>query len=424
MSKIFIEQIGEYIKSDSDENPIHIFNKFKKILANSTLKNKFCINLLNDKRDIFEAVIVKKDQEEEFVNLNLAYKLFSEKTKKIFLPTSKFFNMIDEKIILPMVEQRYIIKLYEEKLNNMKKELDTDENIHLEIKKLKEIIDHNKKKEHSLEPLNFLEMLKEDNELMLSLFSHIFNINIFICRSWDNDITVVKEIESKNSQHYIILFKYSGKLSATGINSRTFYETGGIKIQDKIITILNYKNHKSIINKLKENSESGVDTFLLDNYNSYLQQIDHSTDIEKLEEAYERQTTKKIRSSENESSENESSENESSENESSENESSENESSENESSENESSENESSSFREETNTSFSEKKEYYDTEIPYFIKNYTDGELVELYKKFINPHLDINKINRRNLEIQYMNYIEKPQENVLNIIQDLKEKML
>ena len=31
------------------------------------------------------------------------------------------------------------------------------------------------------------------------------------------------------------------------------------------------------------------------------------------------------------------------------------------------------------------RTEYYDTEIPYFIKNYTDGELVELYKKFINP---------------------------------------
>ena len=397
--KDFLDQIRNYIKSDSDENPVHIFNKFKKSLLNSNLKNKFTVNLVGDKKDIFEAVLIKKDPNEDFVNLNLAYKLFSEKTKKEFSPTSKFFNLVDEKIIIPMVEQRYMVKLYEEKLKNMKKELDIDENLDREVKKIKEIIDYHKSKENSLEPHNFLEILEEDNELMLSLLSYIFKINIFICRSWNNDISVLKEINTEESKNFIIIFKYSGRVSLTGIKKSKTYETGGIKIGDKIITILNFKEHSSIIKRLRENLESDLDSFLMRNYHSYLNDIQNSTSIEDLEKKYITRVTKNINPDYEEEEEEEDYEEEE--------------------------ESSSSSESETSEEEYVGEEEYEEeTNIPSFIKNYSDMELFQINKSFVNPYLEKKDFNRRNLEISYANYIKRPEEDVLNIIQDLKEKVL
>ena len=71
------------------------------------------------------------------------------------------------------------------------------------------------------------------------------------------------------------------------------------------------------------------------------------------------------------------------------------------------------------------EKEYKEeTNIPSFIKNYSDMELFQINKSFVNPYLEKKDFNRRNLEISYANYIKRPEEDVLNIIQDLKEKVL
>ena len=51
-------------------------------------------------------------------------------------------------------------------------------------------------------------------------------------------------------------------------------------------------------------------------------------------------------------------------------------------------------------------------------------ELFQINKSFVNPYLEKKDFNRRNLEISYANYIKRPEEDVLNIIQDLKEKVL
>ena len=290
IARVFSNQLSEYIKSDSDEHPNIIYNRFKKVSLDSKLKDKFSINLINSNKSIFHAVIVKKDYDQDYVDLNLAYSLFSKKTMTEFLPTSKYFNIIDEKMIVDMLDQRFVVKNYEEKIKNMRKEIDEDEILEKEIAKLKEIVEYNSSQSHSLDPVNFLELLKDINskeEIILELLSCVFELNIFICRNWSHDISIIKEIHHSSKSHSIIFFKYSGKISLTGIKSETFYECGGIKIEDKIWTILNYKTHKSIIKKLRENLESGSEKFLMDNYHSYLNNFDNTEHIDKMETNYD-----------------------------------------------------------------------------------------------------------------------------------------
>jgi len=195
--KVFNNQVLNYIKSDSTVSRADIYNKFKQVSLTEEIKNKFSLHLLGKDRNIFKAVMVKKNSDDDFINLNLAYNLFSKKTSEEFLPTSIFFSILNEKLISQMLLQRFTVKNYEERIKNMKIHLEESDITSEDIDKFKEMIDYNNKFCNNLEPLNFIEILKkgnENNELLLNLFSCIFKINIFLCRSWNNDISVIKEI--------------------------------------------------------------------------------------------------------------------------------------------------------------------------------------------------------------------------------------
>ena len=390
--KIFTNQITDYIKSDSEESDEQIYNKFKKSSLESELKDKFSLSLLGKKRSIFNAVIVKKNTDDDFINLNLAYNLFSKKTKDDFLPTSKFFSILNEKFMVDFINQRFLIKYYEEKIKNINNSENSEDYME-EVNNLQRIVDHNSNRCNNLEPLNFINILnseKKDNELLLYLFSLIFKINIFICRSWSNDVTVVKEIQYSHKSPCIVLFKYSGKVSVTGTETSTHYQTGGFMLgESEITTILNFKNHKTFINRLRENLNSGIEKFLMGKYHSYLGKLGGTVSLEKIDETYDDQIDEE--------------------------------------------ENLSSSDEEEVEEEISSEIEEEvlkdeireDIEIPYFIKNYSDLELIKLYKLFIDPNPDLNTLTRLAIEIRYKDYLQSEKDNdVSSIIQDLKEKIV
>lgn len=403
---VFANQVSDYIISDSEEHKNIIYNRIKKISLNSDLNDKFSISLINPDKNIFNAVIVKKNIDEEFVNLNIAYKLFSTKTLEKFKPTSRIFSILNEKLLTDMLNQRFIIKNYEEKIKNMKKELDQDESLKHKIEKLSEIIYYNNDKLNNLEPINYLESLEEKdliNENLLHLFSCMFNINIFICRMWNNDLTVIKEINFSKESHSILLFKYFGKVSLTGMETNVFYETGGIEINGKIMTILNCDEHEKIIKKLRREINCGKEKFLMEKYNNYLDNLEKSEHLDNMETNYDNNIS-------------------------------------------------------DDNTEFLEldnsdkqltninkpienikvieitleknnilpDNQYQapieDIDIPYFIRDLTDNELRDLYHKFINSETNLEGISRKNLEIQYKNFIHQNNKNISDIIQNLKEK--
>ena len=77
-------------------------------------------------------------------------------------------------------------------------------------------------------------------------------VNIFLCRSWNSEISVIKTYERDNFNPYIIIFKIEGKVSYTGIEKSTIYETGGIKYEKGIKTILNPEKDKNAIEDIKK----------------------------------------------------------------------------------------------------------------------------------------------------------------------------
>ena len=392
ISKVFMEQLLNYIKSDSKKSSEEIYDKFKEASFDEELKNKFSIQLLGKDRNIFNAVMVKKNLDNDFINLNLAYNLFSTKTSESFLPTSKFFDLININLIKSILLQRFTVKSYEEKVKNMLEDENKRDITHNDIHKYREIISYNNSFCNNLEPLNFIKILnesKENNELLLNLLSCVFKINIFLCRSWSNDISVLREINYSDDSNFIIIFKYSGKLSMTGIETKTFYESGGLKIKEDIITILNNKNHIKFIKNFRENLGSGMDNFLSEKYNNYLGSLGNLENLNNLEDKYDKEL-EKVKYVVLDNMDN----------------------------------------TEDTNVDIKEDKdlledegmeseseltkeelEYYEnfrnSNIPYFIRNYTDNEIIKLYKNFINPDVDLNNIDRLNMEIQYTNYLNQ-----------------
>ena len=65
---------------------------------------------------------------------------------------------------------------------------------------------------------------------------------------------------------------------------------------------------------------------------------------------------------------------------------------------------------------------YEDIYIPSFIKSYTDTELIELLKIFVDPKRDYTKTTRSNLELMYKNYLVNNSDESVNDIMDKLNK--
>ena len=129
-------------------------------------------------------------------------------------------------------------------------------------------------KENSLDPVNFLKIITTNDcsnqDLVLKLFSEILEINIFLCRSWNTEFTIIKEYFKKSEDPYILIFKIEGRVSVTGINKNKIYETGGIKYSKGIKTLLNSEKDKNAINDLKKIYQNNIDSYYMEKYINYL----------------------------------------------------------------------------------------------------------------------------------------------------------
>ena len=113
------------------------------------------------------------------------------------------------------------------------------------------------RKENNLDILSLYNTITledcEDQDLVLKLISEIMDINIFLCRGWNSEITVLKDFHKDNKNPYIIIFKGGGKTSITGTKTKKCYESGGIKTKDGIKTLLNSKG-KRYYRRFKKNA--------------------------------------------------------------------------------------------------------------------------------------------------------------------------
>ena len=274
--KEFIHQFKKYLTADSDVTQGEIYSKIFKAFELSEMRNEFEIRSKNNSPNIFDLVIIRKDREKLS-----GYNLFSKNVKKYYSATSNLFHLISLDFMKQIIEQRIVKKIYCEKLKF------EDE----KSKEINEIIDFINMKENSLDPVNFLTIITtnecSNQDMVLKLFSEILEINIFLCRSWNNEFTVLKEYMKKPEDPYIIIFKIEGRVSVTGINKSKIYETGGVKYSKGIKTILNAEKDRNAIEDLKKLSKNNVDSYYMERYVNYLKNIEQQSNLKNIEDYYE-----------------------------------------------------------------------------------------------------------------------------------------
>lgn len=348
----FIREFKEYLIADSEMSDQFIYNKIFSAYETLEIKDVYMLKSLSDNFDIFELVIVKKNISEDQDRLR-GYKLFPSRIKKYFSSVSNFFNLISLDFLKEIIQQRITRKSYLDKMKRLQlKEENTEE--------IEEILEFMDRKENNLDILSIYNSINledcEDQDLILKLLSDTLNINIFLCRAWNTEITVLKDFYKTEENPYIIIFKGEGKTSITGLNTGKYYEAGGIKTQEGIKTILNGKE-KEIILDLKKISVNDVDSYLIDRYTKYLKKIEQKSNLDNLEDYYEETSSEE---SSNESSEDE----------------------------------------------MEEEKPIVNPDIPAFIRGYTKPELETLLHLFVNPDYDYSDVKKEDLELQYKNYLE------------------
>lgn len=353
----FIKEFREYLVSDSQTSNQTIYDRIFQAYQMIDMKDIYMLKSTEDSFNIFDLIIVKKDFSENQGKIK-GYKLFPDRVKKIFSPVSNFFNLISLEFLKEIIEQRIIRKSHIDRIKKLKF-LDEDP---AEIEKIEEILSFMDKKENNLDIVSMYNSINlkdcEDQDLLLKLVSETLDINIFLCRGWNTEITVLKDFYKSGDNPYIIIFKAEGKKSITGLNVEKYYEAGGIKTEEGIKTILSV-DEKDVISDLKNIFKNNIDSYFLDKYSKYLKNIEQKSNLENLEDYYE------------ESSESDS---------------------------------ESDSSDEEDKK---ETQKY--NNIPGFIRGYTRHELETLLHLFVNPDYDYSDIDKEDMELQYKNYLEGTQ---------------
>ena len=356
MRQQFITEFKGYITAESEMSNQYIYNKVFEAYEMTEMKDLYTLTLIRDNFDIFDLVIVKKNFSENTDKIK-GYKLFPERVKKNFSNVSKFFSLISLNFLKEIIEQRIIRKSHIDKIKRLKL---TDENSR-EVEELEEILDFMNRKENNLDIDALYNSITledcEDQDLVLKLLSEMMNINIFLCRGWNTEITVLKDYNKEETNPYIIIFKGGGKTSITGTNSKKIYEAGGVKTKDGIKTLLTGKDEDTI-NDLRKMLDNDIDSYFTEKYNKYLKNIEQRSNLDNIGKYYE------------------------------------------ETSDDEEIDKEEEILKEE----LQEVVEQID--IPGFIRGYSKQELIELLHMFVNPGYDYTDTDKTDLEIQYKNYLE------------------
>jgi len=391
--KDFKDQFKDSLTSTSKEPEENVYNKFLAAYEISNNRNNFFLKNPKDSKNIYDLVI-DSYYKEDFYEIKLEYPLFNEDTKKIFSPDSNIFTIIEKEFIRDILDQDFTINFYKEKIQQLKEKLDERDNKKLrkQLTSYEEIIEFNTDPKNNLTFKNLYEAVDSDlcknEDIILRIVSCILKFNIFLCRSWNTEISVIKKFFWNKDYPYIILFKLDTPVSLTGVRKEFGYETGGIKSGGEIRTILKPGVDVTTIKDLNKIYDNKIDSYYLEKYQNYLNKLPASVDYNKLEENYE--------VSEDEDSEDEDK----------------TEVSEDEDSEVEETEQErkikllDETFgkpdleQEETVEDFDEEEDVY---IPGFIRGYTDDELRKLLTIFVGS--SYNNVPRKKLEILYKNYI-------------------
>tara|TARA_R110001592_G_scaffold202005_1_gene451255 strand:+ start:937 stop:2229 length:1293 start_codon:yes stop_codon:yes gene_type:complete len=360
----FINQFkGFLISENTSVDHEVIYNKVFQAFEMSDFKENYYLKSLDedDEYNILDLVIMKRDNQNE----KNGFRLFSTKSKDFFKKNSNFFEKIGIAFLKEIIEQRIVKRIYSERLEN--EEANKEE--------ITEILEFINRKENNLDVLNLFDIINidecDDQDLVLKLLSEVLGLNIFLCRSWNSEISVIKTYERDDFNPYIIIFKIEGKVSYTGIEKSTIYETGGIKYEKGIKTILNPEKDKNAIQDMKKIFKNDIDSFYKDKYVKYLSNLEQKSKLDHLEDYYEDDVTS--------------------------------------SSEDEDEDEDEAILNEDDLTSSSEDEAILNEdgeEIPQFIKDYSKLELEDLMNMFVNPDYDYSPISKKSLEIQYNSYLK------------------
>ena len=401
ISTRFRQEFKNYILAPGKDSDIELMEKIMRAYEMSSMKDKFRLKAVGEMKSIFDLVIIKKPHEgDDYLDLKISYPLFSTETRNLYMANSNLFSLLDETFLKDMIEQRYITKSYNEKIRKLEEMLDEEENMMMEreLEKHKELLNFNLNRKNNLSPENMFNIIDSDfcknEDIILRLVSCVLKFNVFLCRSWNTEISVIKRMIWDKDYNYIILFKTDTPVSLTGMTGSVVYETGGVKISQGVITVIDSTKNKVIVNDLNQIFSNDIDAYYVDKYMTYLNKLEPITSVEKIEDNYEEDTSsedeEEVTSSEEEDDDGIMSQEEVNK----------------------------SILLDETIMGGEEEDirkiqsgEIYQDEnmsdayIPAFIRSYSDMELVKLLEIFVGPSDNYKTLPRQKLEILYKNYV-------------------
>ena len=401
ISTRFRQEFKNYILAPGKDSDVELMEKIMRSYDMSSMKDKFRLKAVGEMKSIFDLVIIKKPHEgDDYLDLKISYPLFSTETRNLYMANSNLFSLLDETFLKDMIEQRYITKSYNEKIRKLEEMLDEEENMMMEreLEKHKELLNFNLNRKNNLSPENMFNIIDSDfcknEDIILRLVSCVLKFNVFLCRSWNTEISVIKRMIWDKDYNYIILFKTDTPVSLTGMTGSVVYETGGVKISQGVITVIDSTKNKVIVNDLNQIFSNDIDAYYVDKYMTYLNKLEPITSVEKIEDNYEEDTSsedeEEVTSSEEEDDDGIMSQEEVNK----------------------------SILLDETIMGGEEEDirkiqsgEIYQDEnmtdayIPAFIRSYSDMELVKLLEIFVGPSDNYKTLPRQKLEILYKNYV-------------------
>lgn len=395
----FRQEFKNYILAPGKDSDIELMEKIMRAYEMSSMKDKFRLKAVGEMKNIFDLVIIKKPYEgDDYLDLKISYPLFSTETRNLYMANSNLFSLLDENFLKDMIDQRYIAKSYNEKIKKLEELLDEEENMMMEreLEKHKELLNFNLNRKNNLSPENMFNIIDSDfcknEDIILRLVSCVLKFNIFLCRSWNTEISVIKRMIWDKDYNYIILFKTDTPVSLTGMTGSVVYETGGVKISQGVITVIDSSKNKVIVNDLNQIFSNDIDAYYVDKYMTYLNKLEPITSVEKIEDNYEEETSSE---DEDEVSSSEEEEDMMSQEEV-----------------NKSilldqtiMEGEEEDIRKIKSGDIYQEEDVSNAYIPAFIRSYSDMELVKLLEIFVDPSGNYKTLPRQKLELLYKNYV-------------------
>ena len=392
MLEDFKQELKKFLSMPSQETNTGLYKKIMEAYEMSNMKSQFKLRFMGEGRSIFDLIIIKKiNDDDKYLDMKVSYPLFSTETKKVFMGNSNIFSLLDVNFLKDMIEQRYITKIYMEKVKNLEMLMSEEEDVMMrkEAEQYLEMVQFNLHRRNNLSPENLYNSIDSDlcknEDILLGFLSNIMKFNVFLCRSWSTEISIIKTMIHQKEYPYVMIFKTDTPVSLTGLKIGEGFETGGIKTSKGIKTILNFENDKVVIDELFQMKDNDIDAYYLEKYMSYLNKLKHNSDMTTIKELYVEDSSS----------------------------SSEESSSEEESEEEEEIKSKPSILLDETLSPveeeiLGEEEEMIDERdiyIPSFIRSYSDSELIKLLEIFVDPDGNYLDLSRIKLEIMYKNYV-------------------